>query len=176
MEPQTNYFVGRLQQDLRNGESGVGLMLTGVDRALDQWSDPYLRRAAYTGGVDFRHRFWAGRYEVRGFVAGTRVSGSAAAIAETQRSSVHYFQRPDDGSRYDTTRTSLAGDAEKISLGKVAGGILRFNASFTRFSPGFEINDVGFLPRADRMSLSNWVGLQFNTPGRFYRQAFLNFN
>jgi hypothetical protein len=40
----------------------------------------------------------------------TLVSGDPAAIARTQRSSTHYFQRPDlTYSRLDPTRDSLAG-------------------------------------------------------------------
>ncbi|HEU4641776.1 MAG TPA: DUF5916 domain-containing protein [Gemmatimonadaceae bacterium] len=176
VEPRTNYFVARLQQDLRNGRSGVGVMFTAVDRSLDQWSADYLRRAAYAGGVDFRHRFLGERYELTGFLAGTRVAGSAKAIAATQESSVHYYQRPDDGVRFDSTRTSLGGDAEQIGLSKIGGGIVRGSTSFTRFSPGFEINDVGFLSQAGRQSWSNWVQLQFNTPRGFYRSLRVNFN
>ena len=176
VEPGTNYFVGRLQQDFRHGESGVGVMLTSVHRSLDAWSTPYLRRDALTGGVDFRHRFLAHRYELSGFVAGSRIAGSAAAIALAQQDGVHLFQRPDDGIAFDSLRTSLSGDAEKLSVSKVGGGILRFNTSFTRFAPGFEINDVGFLPQAGIQRWSNWVGLQFNTAAHFYRRAFINFN
>ncbi|HEX6533938.1 MAG TPA: DUF5916 domain-containing protein [Gemmatimonadaceae bacterium] len=176
VEPSTNYFVGRLQKDFHAGQSGVGLMLTAVDRRLDQWSEAYLRRAAYTGGVDFRHRFADAHYEVTGFLAGTRVSGSAAAIAATQTNSVHFFQRPDDGVRLDSTRTVLGGDGEQIALSKIGGGIVRFTTSLTRFSPGFEINDVGFLPQAGQQSWSNWAALVFNTAHGFYRSAQVNFN
>jgi hypothetical protein len=176
VEPRTNYFVGRVQQDLRGGESGIGAMVTAVNRSTDEWSDAYLRREAYAGGVDFRHRFLGRRYQLSGFLIGSRVAGSAAAIARTQRSSVHYFQSPDVGASYDSTLTSLSGDAEQLSLAKIGGGIVRFNTTYSRFSPGFEINDLGFLTRAARQSWGNWVGLQFNTPKAFYRRAQVNFN
>src|SRR5712691_7504595 len=35
IEPRTNYTVVRLQQDLRGGQSGVGVIFTGVNRGLD---------------------------------------------------------------------------------------------------------------------------------------------
>src|SRR5207245_275267 len=57
IEPRTNYTVVRLQRDLRGGQSGVGLLFTGVDRALDAATAPLLRREAYVGALDARHRF-----------------------------------------------------------------------------------------------------------------------
>src|SRR5437016_5299737 len=44
MEPTTNYAAVRIQQDLRNSESGVGAMITAVNRSLD--SGPTGRYAA----------------------------------------------------------------------------------------------------------------------------------
>src|SRR5207245_6916119 len=45
MEPAANYTVVRGQQDFRNGESGVGVMFTGVNRNLDSWTESALRRS-----------------------------------------------------------------------------------------------------------------------------------
>ena len=83
-------------------------------------------------------------------MVGSQVAGSTGAIALTQASSTHYYQRPGSGLVYDTTRTSLSGDAEKISFGKIGGGVVRFNTNFSRFSPGLEINDLGYLAEAGR--------------------------
>src|SRR3989442_13911932 len=44
IEPRTNYTVVRLQQDLRGGQTGVGVLFTGVNRGLDAASAPFLRR------------------------------------------------------------------------------------------------------------------------------------
>ena len=176
LEPQTTYAIARVQQDLRNGQSGIGAMLTATNRRLDQWSEKFLRSDAYTGGVDVRHRFHKNDYEIAAYAAGTSVSGSAAAIAATQRSSVHQYDRPDDDLAYDPTRTSLTGDAQRISMSKFGGGVTRFQTVLERFSPGFESNDVGFLNRADQQMVRNWFSLQFNDPTRFYRRAFTNFN
>jgi hypothetical protein len=108
-------------------------------------------------------------------VTASRIAGTDSAIARTQRSGVHYYQRPDDALAYDSTRTSLTGHAEQIGLEKISG-IVRGFTGFTRYSPGFEINDVGFLPRADLQNYSTWIGLQYNTPKYFYRRAWVNFN
>ena len=175
LEPATNYAVVRLQQDLRNGESGVGVMVTAVNRSLDQWADDSLHRNAYVGAVDFRHRFFGRRYQVSGSFDLSRVAGTPSAITATQRDPVHYYQRP-DARRLDITRTSLAGDAEELSFSKVGGGITRFETSYQRRSPGFEVNDVGFLRRADQQSWSTWFALQSQRPSSFYQTAFWNFN
>ncbi len=176
VEPQTNYSVARLSQEFRGGNSVVGLMATGVQRQLDEWSTPFLRRGAWTGGLDARHRFSGNRYEISGFLAGSRVSGDTAAITSTQRSLVHAFTRPDGSRRVDESRTSLAGTAGELSVRKVGGGSTRFGVGYQRKNPGFEINDIGFLTRSDVQSQYGWFGVQALQPAKFYRRLNLNLN
>ncbi len=175
VEPATNFAVARVQQDLRGGKSGVGLMATGVTRNLDSWTTASLRRQAFSGGLDFRHRFAADAYELSGYAVASQVLGDTAAINRTQLNSTHGYQRPDAGLPYDATRTSLVGDGEQIGLQKVSGAV-HAGLFLQRFSPGFEINDLGFLPRADQQSQSLWVGIQKSEPFGVFRRANLNFN
>jgi hypothetical protein len=176
IEPLTNYAVGRLQQDFNKSQSGVGVMITGVNRSLDENTTSYLRRSAYTGGVDLRHRFFSNNYELRAYVAASQVNGSASAIESTQRDGVHRYQRPDDDIELDPGRTSLFGNAERLSVSKFGGGITRFQSVLQRFSPGFETNDLGFQSRADEQMFRNWFSLNFNKPSKYYQRAFFNFN
>ncbi|HEX3158425.1 MAG TPA: DUF5916 domain-containing protein [Gemmatimonadaceae bacterium] len=176
IEPATNYLVGRLMQDLRGGSTSLGTMVTATNRRLDDLSAPYLRREAYTGGVDFRHRFRQNNYELSAYLAGSVVRGSADAIGQLQLDGVHRYQRPDDALDYDPTRTSLAGDAQRLTISKFGGGLTRFQTVYQRYAPGFEINDLGFLQRADEQMFRNWFALNFNRPGGFYNRANLNFN
>lgn len=176
IEPQTNYAVARLQQSMFGGSGDIGAMITGVNRAMDAQSTPYLRSGAYTGGVDLRKRFFQKNYELTAYVAGSLVRGSAAAIASTQLDGVHRYQRPDDKIEFDPNRTSLSGNAERLTISKFGGGVTRFQSVYQRFSPGFETNDVGFQPRADEQMFRNWFALQFNNPSKVYRMAFFNFN
>ena len=176
VEPRTNYLVGRVQRDFNSGGSGVGLMLTGVNRDLDALTAARLRREAYTAGVDLRHRFAGQRFSMNAYAVGSIVRGEAEAIAATQRSGVHNFQRPDDDVAYDPTRTSLRGTGFQVGLGKVGGDFTRFNTTLSRWSPGLEVNDVGFLTLADEQSWSNWFAFVFNTPRSFYRRLQINFN
>jgi len=176
IEPATNYTVVRATQDLRDGETGIGMIGTAVTRSLDQWTRDYLRSSAVVGGADVRHRFLQGRYEVNGSITASRVSGSPAAIAATQRNSTHYYQRPDGALRFDSTRSALTGHAAQVRFGKFGGPLLRFETSYQRVSPGYEINDLGFLNRADWQEQATWAALQFHRPAVFYQRLFWNFN
>ncbi len=176
IEPQTNYMVARVLQDLRNGQSGLGLMLTAVNRTLDPDTREFMRSEALTGGIDFRHRFRSGNYELHTMVSQSVVRGSATSILATQRDGVHRYQRPDDGIDVDSARTSLLGDAQRISVSKFGGGSTRWQALYQRFSPGYETNDLGFQTRADQQILRNWYQIQAQVPTRLYRRYFLNLN
>jgi len=176
IEPQTNYFVGRLQQDFRDGQSGVGLMVTNVKRQTDAWTRDFLRSDATAVGLDMRHEFLDRRYSMSAYVAGSDVRGSAEAIARTQRSGVHYYQRPDDGIAYDPTRTSLTGTSFQTLFSKRGGGITRFTVGYQYVSPGFEINDAGFLARANGQNQFAWYQVALRTPTKVYRQWSTNFN
>ena len=175
IEPTTNYGVLRLRQDLRKGESTVGAIITSVDRSNDSWSAPYLHSSAYVGAMDFRHRFPGGRYELSGSADFSRVAGSAQAIAATQRDATHYYQRP-DALRFDSTRTSLTGDAEMLQFGKVGGAHLLFQSNLEHRSPGFEINDLGYLQRADQIAWSTWAGYFDRHTRKLYQRFQWNFN
>ena len=176
IEPATNYGVLRLRQDLRGGESTVGAVVTTVNRSNDSWSSPYLHSSAYVGAADFRHRFPGGRYELSGSVDFSQIAGSAQAIAATQRDATHYYQRPDAGLKFDSTRTTLSGDVEGLQFGKVGGNHFLFQTNLERRSPGFEINDLGYLQRADQQAWSTWAGYFDRHKRRLYRRFQWNFN
>jgi hypothetical protein len=177
VEPRSNYFVARLQQDLRGGRSGVGLIVSAVNRNLDESTRDWLRREAYTAGVDFRHRFGRGdNLQIGGHMLGSSVRGSQEAIARTQLSGVHLYQRPDDDIEFDPTRTSLSGVSAGLNLSKSGGGITRFHTGVWYKSPGLEINDVGYMQSVNSMGQSNWFAFVFQEPRAFYRRFQVNFN
>jgi hypothetical protein len=175
IEPQTNYAVARLRQDLNNGKSDLGLMVTAVNRDLDDAMRPRLAREAYAIAVDGRHRF-RNNYEVTAVVSGSMLQGDPEAIARVQRSGVHFYQRPDDDVAYDPTLERLRGDAQRISMAKFGGGLTRFESVLQRYSAGYELNDLGWLTRADEIMFRNWFALQFTNPNNYWRRANFNFN
>ncbi|HEY0529107.1 MAG TPA: DUF5916 domain-containing protein [Gemmatimonadaceae bacterium] len=170
IEPQTEYGVLRASQDFRKGETGIGTILTFVNRQLDDVSSNFLRREAVVAGVDGRHRFGGGRYSLKGSIAVSSVQGSEAAIARTQRNAVHYYNRPDAGLDYDPTRTSLGGVSMSARAEKVSG-TLQYGAVFDRVTPGFESNDIGFLEQADQQYAYGYALLQDDKPRAFWRNA-----
>ncbi len=175
VEPRSNYAVVRAQQDLRNGDAGIGVIATAVNRALDEWTRPVLHSSAYAVGLSMRNRFRSD-YEIAASVAASRVAGSPESILRTQRSAVHYFQMPGDDHDVDQARTSLTGHAEQIKVGKYGGGITRFETSFVHQSAGFEVNDLGYLRRADLLDWSTWGSLSFQSPTSVYRWLRINAN
>lgn len=176
IEPTTNYGVLRMQQEFRGGASNIGIVATSVDRANDSWTDDSLRRTASVGGVDFAHSFLNRDYQVSGSFTASEVTGTPSAIAATQTDAVHNFQRPDGKLHVDSSLTSLTGNAQEFLFGKYGGGVTRFETSYERQSAGYEINDVGYLRRADQQSWSNWGSLQFRRPTRFYNSLSINGN
>ena len=175
LEPTTNYAVVRGNQDLSGGNTSVGFIATAVNRSLDPSTEPYLHQSAYTGGVDARRRF-ASRFEVSGSFDFSRVAGSEDAIAATQQDAVHLYQRPDGDLVFDPTRTSLSGTNLEMRFAKVGGNRLRFETAYQRRTPGFEINDVGFLKQADQQAWTTWATLMFRKPNRVFRELRWNFN
>jgi hypothetical protein len=174
IEPRTTYGLVRGMRDLRRGESAIGVMVTAVDRALDAGESPYLRRGAYAGGIDGRHRFGDGRYEITGSLAASSVRGSASAIARTQRSSAHEFQRPDDDLVVDTLRTALSGTSLRVTAKRVAG-LVRGTVSYQRATPGYETNDFGYLARADEQVVNTNLRFIPPKPVGSWRNASLEF-
>lgn len=71
VEPTTSYAVGRLRQDLADGSSSVGALVTAVNRAEGGH--------AYSGGVDWNARFVDRAYRFRGQVAGVSTQGPEAS-------------------------------------------------------------------------------------------------
>jgi hypothetical protein len=165
--PVTNYAIARVKRDLNDGATSIGASATAVNRKLD---DPRLvaleHDQAYTGGLQLQHRWWDNAWTANVNVLGSYVHGSADAIADTQTSSVHYFQRPDDdAASYDPTRTSLTGLGAKWLVGQFGdtkhwryglGGDLR--------TPGLELNDAGFQLNSDRLIPFFAASYHENTP------------
>jgi hypothetical protein len=177
IEPLASYSVARIQRDFRGGESSVGSILTGAFRDGSSAADLGLHGDALSGGFDLRHRFREGTFEVRGYLLGSRVSGSEEAILATQRAPARYFQRPDaDHTNLDPAATSLTGWSGAMELWKTGGGPLRFATLTQVRSPGFEVNDLGFMPRADNISQAAWVGYMHNEPGDRLRRWNVNTN
>ncbi|MCJ7819858.1 MAG: carbohydrate binding family 9 domain-containing protein, partial [Bacteroidales bacterium] len=56
-EPFSNYAVGRVQQDLNEGKTIIGGMVTSTIRSLDETTEDYFHKSASTAGIDFTQYF-----------------------------------------------------------------------------------------------------------------------
>ncbi len=171
IEPSTNYFVARALRELRGGRTEFGMELTDVRRGLDEATAPRLRRAATSLLLQGYTRFADDKWEWMGYSTLNGVQGTAHAIALTQQSSVHYFQRPDHEATYDSTRTSLSGFAAATGI-KQVGGQVRYENFLRYASAGLELNDLGFSQLVNDMSLRQQLDLTQITPHGWFRSAF----
>ncbi|MGH7622768.1 MAG: DUF5916 domain-containing protein, partial [Gemmatimonadaceae bacterium] len=177
VEPLTNYFVGRVKKDVREGATSIGGIFTSTIRQMsDTVLSDRLRSHAEAAGLDFSHTWSRRTYRWIGSMALSNVSGSTSAIDLTEQSSAHYFQRPDrrvtsdglfDASR-DPAATDLRGYGFYTRLGKNSGNWIWETAQNWR-SPGFEVNDLSFLDRSDYKWMNFNVGRQWTTPASWYR-------
>jgi hypothetical protein len=205
VEPLTNYFVGRVGREARQGNTRAGAYLSAVNRTLDEAAlSTILRREAYAGGVDLQQTWGNRTWALDASFAGSSIGGSREAILAAQRAPQRYYQRPDAESfGVDSSRTSLSGLAGQIALTKLAGTHWLGNVAYQHTTPGFEVNDIGFQTNGDRRAFStdlfyretkagtrlrNYVGgvftnqawnadgnLVFNNLSSFFELSFTNF-
>ena len=171
VEPLANYFIGRLKRDMREGNTTVGVGLTGVNRSLDDPAlVPLFRRAAYAGGLDWNHAWSNQSWAFDGAVVVTQNLGSAEAIDALQTSPARYYQRPDKVHfRRDPARTSLTGYMTEMTIAKLSGAHWTGSMSYQEYNPGFEINESGFLGSTDMRSLTPIIEYHQRTPTKYAR-------
>ena len=176
VEPLTNYFVSRVRKDLNKGNTLIGAGYTNTHRFFDGTDINSLVTSANTGGLDFTQYFKDKNWFLSANAAFSVLSGSAESIENIQTSSIHYFQRIDAKYvRLDPTRTSLSGHAGNVQFGKT-GGKWKFVLFGLWKSPGFDLNDVGYLRRADALQLIAWSSYMFNKQFSIFREIRLNSN
>ena len=178
VEPLTNYFVSRVKHDYQGGNLVVGAIGSSVMRRMDDSVlSTRLSKHAETFGVDLRKSFQNHRYSLLAALEGSSVSGSQLAINRIQRSSARYFQRPDrqSGSNglfssdaYDPNATRIAGYGGYSRMSKDAGDWL-WETSVNFRSPGFEVNDISFITRADWFMMQGNILRQWTKPTKHYR-------
>lgn len=171
VEPQTNYLIARASRDLRGGSTSIGLITTAVNRTLDHDTEDFLRRSAHMVVLEGFHRFDDDKYEIGAYTGRNFVTGTEAAIARTQLSSVHLHQRPDGDARFDSTRTSMSGGVVAFSLSKISGAV-RYSSYVRLASTEIELNDAGLVPLINDKSIRNNISLRSLRPGSWYRSSF----
>ncbi|MEM9665454.1 MAG: DUF5916 domain-containing protein [Bacteroidota bacterium] len=172
VEPQTYYGVVRAQREFAEGRHGLGVISTTTARRFgnDQLRSE-INSEAYVVGLDGwttldQDRVWV----LTGWAGFSHVRGSEAQITRLQRSSLHYFQRPDaDHVTLDSSATSLTGLSGRVALNKQSGRFYtNIGAGF--IAPSFDINDAGFQWSSDVINAHAVVGYRWLEPRSFYRR------
>ena len=174
-EPRVGYGVVRLQQDWNGGQSRVGGIATVLRRGLpSDGTFDNLTSTAWNAGLDFEHNWSERRWALWGFFAGSHIRGDSTAITAIQRSSNHYFQRPDlRWASFDPTRESMTGADWRLQFEKRRG---QWTGAVwaAQVTSGFEINDLGFSRNRERLDGGVRVGYQVVDPGERFRSWSVN--
>jgi len=169
--PLTNYAIARVKRDFGEGKTSIGASATAVDRKLDGTGlETILHDQAYTGGLQLQHRWADNAWTANINLLGSWVHGSPEAIAATQESARHYFQRPDATDvRFDPTRTSLSGLAAKWMIGQLGDTKhWRFGSGGDLRTPGLELNDAGYQINSDHVVPFLWGQYREDEPGEHF--------
>ncbi|NOU16256.1 MAG: hypothetical protein HOO91_01680 [Bacteroidales bacterium] len=177
VEPLTNYFVARLQQDFNKGETVLGGMFTSVNRNISNPAMNYLHKAAYAGGIDFKHSWKDRIYYISATSTFSNVRGDKNAITATQTSSARYYQRLDAKHlSVDSSLTSLSGYGGSLRFGRQGQKKIQFETSVNFKSPSLEFNDIGYMRYSDIIHHGTWVGYYLREPFSIFRNFFINMN
>ena len=150
--PLSGWAAARVEHQL--GASVIGGTATTVVRDL---SDPELAAllpsGAVTGGADAKLRTEDREYELSLVAGASAVFGSASALELVQRSSTHFFQRPDQTYLdFDPGARRLIG-WHAGAFGEKRAGMWQGTAGLNFESPRLELNDAGVLTSADDIDL-----------------------
>jgi hypothetical protein len=170
VEPLASYTIGRLQKDWDKGNTSLGGMVTSSHRWVSDLSLAFLPTQATTGGIDFT-RYIANRsWVLEASGAFSQVTGDAEAIRALQTNPVHYYQRPDASHlAVDPNRTSLSGNSGSVLFGRSDASRLHLTDHVHWYTPGFDLNDVGYLRQADLIANQVFLGWSEATPRGIFR-------
>jgi hypothetical protein len=175
VEPLTSYTIGRVQKGYNSGNTVIGGMITSTNRVIEDPSLEFLSNNAYTGGLDLLHHWKDKEFYVDARLTGSYLNGSVQSIRRLQESSAHYFQRPGmDYLNYDTTARSLSGFGGHIKVGKGSKGYWKYSAGVTWFTPGLELNDLGYMRSADEINQENEINYLINKPVSIFNYYSIN--
>lgn len=150
VEPASGIAVARISKEGRGGKSAAGLLATFVAHP-QSGASPYVQTLdqAVVGGVDFRHRFGGDRFEVDGFLLGSRIEGTSSAVRATALAPPHNFGRADahhlDAEHFEGGMQGMSAEGR---LAKI-GGAWTWSARGRVVTPGFDMNELGFQRNAD---------------------------
>jgi hypothetical protein len=176
VEPSTYYGIFRAQRDFNSGKQGIGFLSTFTNRFF---KDQSLQSAINKNAFVFATDGWTfldeeNTYVLTGWAAMSTVSGNQQRMIALQRSSLHYFQRPDASHiSVDSSAISLTGYSGRLMLNKNRGQ-WTFNTAVGLISPEFEVNDLGFGAYSDLINAHFFTNYRWKVPTDFYQNLGIN--
>lgn len=175
-EPLTNYTVARIQKNWE-GNTLLGAMVTSVNRNIEK---EHLKNAmvdnAFTTGIDFTQYFANRLYYIDAKTMFSTLHGSQQAILAKKMNATHYYHRV-SGADYlnlDPHKTNLQGTGGFVKFGKRGNAQWNFSQTLSWSSPGFDLNDVGYLRESDFKYNETEVVLRKTDPWGPFRFAGIN--
>jgi hypothetical protein len=177
VEPRSEYGVVRIQQDFRSGDTQVGGILAGARRELPgDGSFDWLASTAYSTGLDFEHTWDDRTWALNGFIAAGHIRGDSTAMIRVQRSSNHYYQRPDaTWVTMDSTATAMTGTEWRLQFDKRGGQHWTWGIWTGQVTPALEVNDLGFSSNQEKLDAGARVTYREIEPGSVFRNYSMTF-
>lgn len=172
-EPLTNYTVVRIQKNWE-GNTLLGGMATAVNRNLtkEHLQDAMIGNA-FTAGLDFTQYFANRLYYIDAKGMFSTLHGSPEALLRTKTNAVHYFHR-ESGADYlnlNPDSRSMQGTGGYVKVGKKGNAEWNFSETFSWSSPGFDLNDVGYMKQSDYKLNESEIALRKTDPWGPFRAA-----
>jgi hypothetical protein len=170
VEPFGSYTVARVHKDWDKGNTSLGGMLTETHRFISDPELAFLPTNAYTSGIDFIRYFADRSWLLDASGVFSQVTGGQEAIRALQTNPVHYYQRPDASHLgVDEGATSLSGHGGSVRFGRSGTSRLSLTDHFHWYSPGLELNDLGYLRQADIIANQIFLGWSETEPKGIFR-------
>jgi hypothetical protein len=175
VEPLAYYGVLRGQHETREGRTGLGVLTTLAQRRFgdDGSLAGGLNRRSLMAGLDGwrfldRRKVWV----LSGWSAMSRLDGTVERMRAVQRSSLHYFQRPDADYLGVEDVTSLTGFGGRLALNKESGNVV-FHSATGVLDPKFDVSDMGYQYYADVINSHVLSGYKWTKANRWQTESWL---
>ena len=176
IEPFSNSLVLRLKKDMDDGKVVLGSFMTHKANILSTaYLDSSFLKDALVLGADFEYALPDPSWILSGFAASSSIRGDSKVITQIQKSSTHYFQRPEDNIDVDSSLTSLNGVGSEISLTKISGKNLKGSLTFRQTSPGYDVNELGYIRSANNKKLNSSIDYEDFVPKKYWQVISLSF-
>jgi len=169
--PLSNYLTSRVKQEFNEGNTIAGGMFSLVNRiSPDSAVEALLPTTAFAGGLDLLHYWDNKNYFAEAKFIGSQLQGSQEALLKKQLGPIHRFQRPDAAYlELDSASEQLGGHGGLVQVGK-KGGKINFSLLGQYRSPGLNLNDMGYIRRADFVGEGAELSYRMNEPGDWVRE------